>query len=102
MAKLNQKKYRKMLEGASEIQRYLNIFEKGGHQIKFWVRRPQPTFYSDVRASLWHYYIKTEYGNWISIPPQVGKFILKGRKLKGGLANPMARYYGYRAIANMD
>lgn len=84
-------KYEQMLANASEIQHYMNILEASeycevihtmdkGYQIYFLL--PE----SNIGAS------------WIDVPEKVGKFLAKGRKLRSGLASPMARYYGYRAL----
>lgn len=76
-------KYKKMLENASTIQYYKNVLDSCND-----------SYISCIDGM---YYIVCSNYNYI-LPKQTALFLLKGRKLKGGLATPMQRYYAYRAL----
>ncbi|WP_279006642.1 hypothetical protein [Thomasclavelia cocleata] len=86
-------KFREMLNNASQIQRALNILNSNkDHAIR--IEDNKFIIYSDKDLFDGEYYFwrTDEFPRW------VGEFVLKGRKLRSGLATPMARYYGYRVL----
>ena len=77
------KKFQKMLENASTIQYYKTILDND----------------SDIIITVnSHGYVIVCHDYDISVPTNTALFLLKDRKLKGGLATPMQRYYAYRAL----
>lgn len=86
-------KFREMLNNAGEIQRALNILNSN-KDCKIIIDDNKFIIYSDVDIFEGEKYFwrSDEFPRW------VGEFILKGRKLRSGLATPMARYYGYRVL----
>lgn len=86
-------KFREMLNNASQIQHALNILKTNkDHKMiidgnKFIIGSGEVIFEGES------YFWRTD-----TFPRWVGEFILKGRKLRSGLATPMARYYGYQVL----
>ena len=112
------KEFKNMLANASTIQYWANVLE--GTRVKYYPNGREESFdpygYYEAKCDPgfrpwyiyphWEYY-DTESNRWVDLPTDKEvmaaiRFIIKRRKLKGGLANPMARYYGYRAIEKID
>lgn len=110
------KKYQSMLNNAGLLQHYKKILENEGSELIFF-----PKGAKDPRPGGWihcfpkkregvflesHFEIRTQgpYGvpTWEKIPMWVAKFLIKKRSLRGGLASPMGRYYGWQAIRSME
>lgn len=98
--KISQRKIKYMLDNAGDIQYYRNILNSSlcaGFKIEdvlymydgfnFWLIG----YETDSRGDI----IDERY--WL-IERKIALFLLKGRKLRSGLATPMARYYGHLAL----
>lgn len=83
-----------MLENASKIQHYQNIIDSS---FEYELYKMDGLYYletwedNESRYFPPHHYI-------FNIDKKIFMFLVKDRKLKSGLSNPIARYYGYKAI----
>lgn len=102
MSCYEEKKMKKILGNASEIQHYLNILNGNEHNDILYV----DAYYQKSRrkGKLFvpsHYEMYVWDGNhpyYMDVPKKVALFLIKGRKLSSGISNPMARYYGWKAL----
>lgn len=82
--------YKKMLENAGTIQYLFNIITDCETE-EWW-------FTFTENESHFHFYTAETYPcDWV-YPKWVGKFFVKGRVLRSGLATPMARRSAWRAL----
>ena len=99
MKKEKTRKYLNMLRNAGIIQWHANIlFDEE------FVHDESDLHYFWTDGEKWWLAYHDENGHWTDCECSfwVVKFFIKGRKLRGGLATPMARYYGWKAIRKMD
>ena len=86
--------YIKMLENAGLIQYLYNIITD--------VETEEWCFTFTENESHFHFYTaETCSCDWV-YPKWVGKFFVKGRVLRSGLATPMGRRYAWRAVGRMQ
>lgn len=83
----------RILENASNIQYYLNIINNSYNEYELY------KLDGAYRLEVWEYGGNYQPKNYIlNINKKIFMFLVKDRKLKSGLSNPMARFYGYKAI----
>lgn len=90
---MNKKILERMLQNAGDIQYYTNMLEDEDMLFEVY-RLDGKTHYVFLCFTKENGFVGE-----MEIPKKIGRFILKGRKLRSGLATPMARFYGYRALS---
>ena len=84
--------YKQMLDNAGTIQYISNIIQSCEELNGEWM------FTFEGNESHFRFYTsETEGCDW-TYPKWVGKFFIKGRELRSGLATPMARRSAWRAL----
>lgn len=91
-------KYERMLNNASDIQYILNLAEGFDYEWNYALLNEPFISHNKVVAPYTLQYVGQNGWEFYPLKKWEYKFLLKGRLLRAGLATPMARYYGYKAI----
>lgn len=93
---MKKEKFEKMLNNASNIQYLLNLVKDSEWNLLF---EPCIGRHGKVLGPHTLQYVTSEGWCYYPLTEKEYRFLLKGRGLRSGLATPMSRYYGYKAIA---
>ena len=92
----NNNKFQRMLENTGMIQFFKNIINSSEWYSLEKCGDEYVLYYESTLDDGENYQGYQTLDKWIYL------FFLKGRSLRGGLATPMARFYGWKAVNKME